>query len=229
MGLENNRHVIIAAGGRGSRFNSELPKQFLELSGSPILMRTLETFANAQNKINIILVLPSEHFALWREMCAIHNFSVHHTIAEGGSTRFQSVKSGLAQIENTKGLVAVHDGVRPIVCESLIEKVFNEAFSHGNAVPVVPVVDSLRKVEGKKNFPVPREEFRIVQTPQCFQTAILKEAFKQTESAAFTDEASVVEAFGESINLVAGDPINIKITNPADLIIAESCLSGILS
>ena len=103
MGLKNKRHVIIAAGGSGSRFNSELPKQFLDLSGSPILMRTLETFANAQHGINIILVLPSEHLALWREMCAIHNFSVQHKIAVGGSTRYQSVKNGLAQIENKKG------------------------------------------------------------------------------------------------------------------------------
>ncbi len=224
MGEENMRHVIIAAGGSGSRFNSELPKQFLELSGSPILIRTVAAFANCHEELNIILVLPSEHLALWQEMCSVHNFSVQHKVAVGGPTRFQSVKSGLEQIENTKGLVAIHDGVRPIVSASLIKKVFHEAAAHGNAVPVIPMVDSLRKIQGEKNFPVPREEYRIIQTPQCFQTGVLKNAFNQAESPSFTDEASVVEALGESIHLVAGEPINIKITNPTDLIIAESCL-----
>jgi len=226
MDLNKKRYVIIAAGGSGSRFNSELPKQFLKLSGTPILMRTLLAFANTKEKINIVLVLPKEHISIWQEMCAIHKFSIPHTIVEGGSTRFQSVKRGLDNIENTNGLVAVHDGVRPIIRKSLIDKVFNEAAIKGNAIPIIPVVDSIRMLEREKNFPVDREKIRIVQTPQCFNLALLKEAFNQKESPSFNDEASVVESLGEPINLIIGDSMNIKITRPEDLLIAESYLSS---
>ena len=149
-------------------------------------------------------------------------------VVMGGETRFNSVKNGLDAITDEEGLVAIHDGVRPLIGKELIHRVFHAAEENGNAIPVVSVNDSLRKIEGEDNSPVNRDDFKIVQTPQCFELSVIKRAFNQSFSPAFTDEASVVESAGETIHLVEGERINIKITTPADLLIAESFYKGSL-
>ncbi|MBL4577474.1 MAG: 2-C-methyl-D-erythritol 4-phosphate cytidylyltransferase, partial [Flavobacteriales bacterium] len=169
MSFHTHSYVIIAAGGSGSRFNSDLPKQFVELQGVPILMRTIDVFKRAIPKIEVILVLPGEHVYLWDHLRKKHEFELRHTVVTGGDTRFNSVKNGLSLIESAEGLVAIHDGVRPLVSKELIKSVFNAAEEEGNAVPVINVNDSLRKVDGTQNTPVNRNDFRIVQTPQCFE------------------------------------------------------------
>jgi len=228
MSYTSPKYVIIAAGGGGSRFNSSLPKQFVELEGIPMLMRTIEAFNLAIPKIQVIVVLPSEHIYLWEDLRKKYKLDISHQVVTGGETRFNSVKNGLAAIEDDEGFVAIHDGVRPLVSKDLIKRIFNAAEEKGNAIPVVNVTDSLRKVNGDANAPVNRDEFRVVQTPQCFELSSIKKSFNQPYSTEFTDEASVVESSGESINLVEGEPINIKITTPADLLIAESFYKGSL-
>jgi len=223
------RYVIIAAGGSGSRFNSDLPKQFVELEGVPMLMRTIEAFTQAIPEINVILVLPKEHLSLWEELKKKYDLDIEHTAIEGGDNRFNSVKNGLNAVEAKEGLVAIHDGVRPLASKELINNVFETAGQKGNAVPVIAVNDSLRKVEGDENAPVNREDFRIVQTPQCFEITALMKAFNQAYSPNFTDEASVVESIGEPIHLIQGETINIKITTTSDLLIAESFFKGSLT
>ena len=226
MSFHTHSYVIIAAGGSGSRFNSDLPKQFVELQGVPILMRTIDVFKRAIPKIEVILVLPGEHVYLWDHLRKKHEFEPRHTVVTGGDTRFNSVKNGLSLIESAEGLVAIHDGVRPLVSKELIKSVFNAAEEEGNAVPVINVNDSLRKVDGTQNTPVNRNDFRIVQTPQCFELEIIKKSFNQAYSPGFTDEASVVESIGETIHLIQGEASNIKITTPSDLLIAESFFKG---
>lgn len=226
MSFHTHSYVIIAAGGSGSRFNSDLPKQFVELQGVPILMRTIDVFKRAIPKIEVILVLPGEHVYLWDHLRKKHEFEPRHTVVTGGDTRFNSVKNGLSLIESAEGLVAIHDGVRPLVSKELIKSVFNAAEEEGNAVPVINVNDSLRKVDGTQNTPVNRNDFRIVQTPQCFELEIIKKSFNQPYSPGFTDEASVVESIGETIHLIQGEASNIKITTPSDLLIAESFFKG---
>jgi len=222
------RYVIIAAGGSGSRFNSSLPKQFVELESIPMLMRTMEAFDQAISNINVILVLPTEHLHLWDELGKKYKFEIPHQVVSGGETRFNSVKNGLNAIGDEEGFVAIHDGVRPLISKELISNAFNAAETNGNAIPVINVNDSLRKVDGDLSVPVNRDDFRVVQTPQCFALSVIKKSFKQSYSPEFTDEASVVESTGEVIHLIQGESINIKITTPADLLIAESFYKGSL-
>lgn len=223
------RYVIIAAGGSGSRFNSNLPKQFVELEGVPMLIRTMEAFDQAIPNIRVILVLPAEHVHLWDELGKNYNLEISHEVVTGGETRFNSVKNGLDVIDDEEGFIAIHDGVRPLISKKLIRDAFKAAESNGNAIPVINVNDSLRKVDGDLNMPVNRGDFRVVQTPQCFALSVIKKSFKQSYSPGFTDEASVVESSGEVIHLIQGEPINIKITTPADLLIAEAFYKGSLS
>jgi len=223
------RYVIIAAGGSGSRFNSSLPKQFVELEGIPMLMRTMEAFNQAIQNIRVILVLPSEHVHLWDELGKKYSFEIPHQVITGGETRFNSVKNGLDAIGDEEGFVAIHDGVRPLISKELIRNAFNAAITNGNAIPVINVNDSLRKVDGDLSAPVNRDDFRVVQTPQCFALSVIKKSFQQSYSPEFTDEASVIESGGEVIHLIQGEPMNIKITTPADLLIAESFYKGSLS
>lgn len=222
------RYVIIAAGGSGSRFNSSLPKQFVELEGIPMLMRTIEAFDQAISNIQVILVLPTEHVHLWAELQKKYQFNISHQVITGGETRFNSVKNGLDAIGDEEGFVAIHDGVRPLISKELISNAFNAAETNGNAIPVINVNDSLRKVDGDLNTPVNRDDFRVVQTPQCFALSIIKKSFEQSYTPEFMDEASVVESTGEAIHLIQGESINIKITTPADLLIAESFYKGSL-
>ena len=217
--------VIIVAGGKGLRMGADLPKQFLTIGGRPVLMHTLEAFERAIPGIRIILVLPVDHQPFWRDLCCQHSFTLPHTIATGGPTRFHSVLNGLKTIDPDECLlVAVHDGVRPFVSEDVIRRTFEAARDQGAAVPVIPVVETLRQLSPSRT--VDRSLFRLVQTPQTFQLPLLLKAYDQPYRDTFTDDASVVEALGHPITLVEGNRENIKITTPFDLTIAEALLRG---
>lgn len=217
-------YAIIVAGGKGMRMGKDLPKQFLPIDGTPILMHTLQAFYDYDPSITLIVVLPSDQQAYWSKLCGDYHFTIPHVVVSGGETRFHSVKNGLACVKG-EGLVAVHDGVRPFVHRDTIDRCFALAQESGTAVPVVEVVDSLREVEDNGSKAVPRSNYRIVQTPQVFDISLLKEAYEQPYTADFTDDASVVEAFGRKISLTEGNRENIKITSPFDLVIAEAFLN----
>lgn len=220
-----NLYSIIVAGGRGSRMGSELPKQFLPIGGKPVLMHTLEAFYNYNAQVQLILALPVDQQTYWAQLCSEHHFTIPLQVVDGGETRFHSVLHALSFVEGD-GLVAVHDGVRPFVHPDTIDRCFASAFEHGAAIPVVDVVDSMRKVSGETSKAVSRADYRLVQTPQVFDITLLKDAYHQPYQPSFTDDASVVEAFGHDIALTAGNRENIKITTPFDLIIAEALLAS---
>ncbi len=216
------KYAIIVAGGSGTRMQSELPKQFLQLNGKPILMHTIEAFRF--DDIAITLVLPKEQLEYWKELCSTHNFNTHHKVVEGGETRFQSVKNGLNSIEGHEGIVAIHDGVRPLINQLIISESFKQAEAMGCAITSVPLKDSLREVTLTSNHSVDRSDFRLIQTPQTFQLALIKKTFDAPYQSTFTDDASVFENSGHTIHLIEGDYKNIKITTPEDLLVAESFL-----
>ena len=217
------KYIIIVAGGSGIRMNSTIPKQFIELQGRPILMHTIEKFANTISDIEIIVVLAKQLSDEWKQLCIKHKFTIPHQLTDGGETRFHSVNNGLALVPETC-LVGVHDAARPLVNKQTIIKAFETAEQKGNASPAIPVSESIREVEGEKNKAVDRNNYFIIQTPQCFQTNLLKKAFLQTYRPEFTDDASVLEAMGEKINLIEGNLENIKITTSQDLLIAEALM-----
>ena len=217
------KFVVIVAGGNGSRMKELVPKQFIELQDRPILMRTFDAFYNYDSQIEFILVLPKNQVEYWDELCKKHNFSKKYKLAYGGETRFHSVKNGLDLI-NEMGVVFIHDGVRPLVSVLTLQNCYTTTTEKGNALPVISVPESVRFVNRKGNSSVDRTKYFLVQTPQTFKTEIIKSAFKQNYSDKFTDDASVLESIGISINLVEGNRENIKITYPEDLIIAKSFL-----
>ena len=221
-----DRYALIVAGGAGRRMGSAIPKQFLELAGKPVLMRTAERFYAFDPSIRIIIVLPREQFAYWNELVILHSFSLKHSLAEGGPSRFESVRNGLALVEDDS-LVAIHDGVRPLVSTATIGNCFATAAEYGNAIPSVSPADSVRMVTGAGNMPVNRQFLRLIQTPQVFNARLIKGAYTAEFNPEFTDDAMVLEKTGEEIRLVKGNRENIKITNPEDLIIAETLLSSV--
>ena len=216
-------YVIIVAGGKGLRMGGEVPKQFLPIGGLPVLMRTMMRFREYSTSLQIILVLPKDQQDYWRGLCAAHQFNMDYLLADGGRTRFHSVQNGLALIPaDAAGVVGVHDGVRPFVAVDVIRRCYDMARTMKAVIPVVPVVETLRHItEGTK----PRDEYRLVQTPQVFDLDTLREANKQPYRDSFTDDASVVESNGTQVVLVDGNRENIKITTPGDLLIAEALLS----
>lgn len=218
------KYVIIVAGGSGTRMKSDIPKQFIDIGGKPILMHTIEAYLSAFTSLKLILVLPEIQVPFWRGLCEIHKFSVQHKIVNGGKSRFQSVKNGLNAISGS-GLVAIHDGVRPFISTEIIKESFKVAAEKGNAVTSIPLKDSIRFVDGENNKVVERSNYQLIQTPQTFKIELIKKAFKTKEEAAFTDDASVLERLGEKINLIAGDYKNIKITTSEDLIMANAILN----
>lgn len=220
------RYAIIVAGGKGLRMGGDLPKQFIPIEGRPVLMRTLDTFHACDESIQIILVLPRDHQDYWRELCAQYQFAVPHRIADGGVTRFHSVQSGLSLVDAPEALVAVHDGVRPFVSHEVISRCYAEAEAHGAVVPVIPVVETVRQLTGEGSVTVDRNAYRLVQTPQTFRATLLRRAYEQPYTDAFTDDASVVEAFGEAVTLVDGNRENIKLTTPFDLIVAKALVDS---
>jgi len=215
--------ALIVAGGKGERMNANIPKQFLEIQGKPILMHTLEAFYRFDVTIQLILVLPSVQIEFWDGLCKKHAFTLPHQIIEGGNARFYSVKNGL-DIITKPSLVAVHDGVRPLVSLETIAHCFEAAEKFDAAIPVVDLVDSIRHITKTGSQSVDRNLYKLVQTPQVFDSKLLKEAYEQDFSPLFTDDASVIEALGKPIHLVEGNRENIKITTEFDLRIAETLL-----
>ena len=215
-------YIIIVAGGKGLRMGSDIPKQFLPIGGKPVLMRTLERFRAYSSELQIILVLPEAQQDFWRQLCEEYHFDVEHQIANGGQTRFHSVQNGLALVpDDAEGVVGVHDGVRPFPSIEVIRNCYETARTAKAVIPVIPVVETVRHLEGDKSVTVPRGDYRLVQTPQTFDIQLLKAANKQPYNDGFTDDASVVESYGHAITLVEGNRENIKITTPYDLKIAE--------
>ena len=258
-------YAIILGGGKGLRMGADVPKQFIEIGGLPILMRTImrfreyESWAKSNHNptrytlhatLKIILVLPKNQQDYWHRLCQKHHFTEDYQIADGGSERFFSIKNALALIpDDAQGVVAVHDGVRPFPSVEVIARCFETARQTGTAVPVIPVVETLRHITSPQGgieggFTVPRSEYRLVQTPQAFDIQLHKAAYRQPFNDGFTDDASVVEAYWNevqdcnqdpalreehsvgSISLVEGNRENIKITTPFDLIVAEALVSG---
>ena len=218
-------YIIIVAGGKGLRMGSDIPKQFLPVCGLPVLMRTIRRFREYSADINIILVLPKAQQAYWQSLCKEYHFDERYSIADGGETRFHSVNNGLALIPNdAEGVVGVHDGVRPFPSIDVIARCYETARHQGAVIPVIPVVETVRHLEGDNSKTVSRDEYRLVQTPQTFDIQLLKRAYRQQFTPMFTDDASVVEALGDTITLVEGNRENIKITTPFDLKIAEAIL-----
>lgn len=219
-------YIIIVAGGKGLRMGGDLPKQFLPLDGKPVLMHTIERFRQYSEHIEIILVLPRQQQDYWRQLCLKHSFTVRHRIVDGGDTRYNSSQNGLAAVpDDADGVVGIHDGVRPFVSTEVIGRTFEAARKHGAAIPVMPVTDTLRLVTpGDGGHNVQRNDYRTVQTPQAFDIQLLKQAFKQPYSDAFTDDASVVEATGHSVAMVDGNRENIKLTTPFDMAVAKAIM-----
>ena len=228
-------YVIIVAGGKGLRMGSDIPKQFLPIGGKPVLMRTLERFREYSAELQIILVLPEAQQEYWNELCNRYDFQVEYQLANGGETRFHSVQNGLALIpDDAEGVVGVHDGVRPFPSIEVIRNCYETARTTKAVIPVIPVVETLRHLLNKhctmhnaqSSETVPRNEYRLVQTPQTFDIQLLKAANRQPYNDGFTDDASVVESYGHDITLVEGNRENIKITTPYDLVIAECILQN---
>ena len=216
-------YVIIVAGGKGLRMGSDIPKQFLPIAGKPVLMRTLERFREYSADLQIILVLPEAQQDYWQELCRQYGFQVGYRLANGGQTRFHSVQNGLALVpDDAEGVVGVHDGVRPFPSIEVIRNCYATARTAKAVIPVIPVVETVRHLEGKGSVTVPRGDYRLVQTPQTFDIQLLKSANRQPYNDGFTDDASVVESYGHEITLVEGNRENIKITTPYDIVVAEA-------
>ena len=215
-------YVIIVAGGKGLRMGSDIPKQFLPIGGKPVLMRTLERFRAYDKDLKIILILPEAQQDYWQGLCKEYGFQVEYQLANGGQTRFHSVQNGLALIpDDAEGVVGVHDGVRPFPSIDVIRNCYATAREKKAVIPVIPVVETVRHLEGEGSVTVPRGDYRLVQTPQTFDIQLLKAANRQPYNDGFTDDASVVEGYGHEITLVEGNRENIKITTPYDMKIAE--------
>lgn len=205
------------------RMKNKVPKQFLMLYGQPVVMHSIRVFYRYDPSVRIILVLPEEFIENWKLLCKKHAFMVLHEIKPGGENRFESVKKGIDDIPDDC-LVAIHDGVRPLVSIHTIDNCFKEALKSGNAVPCMEIPETLRRIESHGNIQVDREKHRLIQTPQVFKGSVLKSAYNQENHKYFTDDASVVESLGYEINLVKGNAENIKITREHDLIIAEAIM-----
>lgn len=219
-------YTIIVAGGSGIRMNASIPKQFLELNGLPILMHTVKAFYTYNNDMRIILVLPEHDIPYWEKLCEGHAFKIPLAVVKGGATRFESVRNGLMHIKNSQGVVSVHDGVRPLVSQRLIHESFSTAIEKGSAVAAIALKDSIRKVTTDGNEAVDRAAYRLVQTPQVFLLPVIKSAYKAAKHSNFTDDATVVESSGHTIQLIEGEGQNIKITTPEDLLVAEHLLKS---
>ncbi|MDB5287396.1 MAG: 2-C-methyl-D-erythritol 4-phosphate cytidylyltransferase [Mucilaginibacter sp.] len=218
-------YAIIVAGGTGTRMQSTLPKQFSLLCGKPVLMHTIAAFYNSKSSPLIVLVLHADYHDLWKQLCSNHHFTIQHALIAGGQTRFHSVKNAVDLILDNNVLIAVHDAVRPLVTGAIIEEAYQCAAENGTAVTAVKSRDSIRKLNGIISTSLNRDEIYLVQTPQTFQSALLKKAYNQPYNPNFTDDASVVEYAGTQITLIEGNYSNIKITFPEDIIVAEALIN----
>ena len=217
-------YAIIVGGGSGSRMQSDVPKQFMLLNGKPILMHTIESFYYSDFKPEIILVLNVDFITYWEQLCEKYNFLIPHTLIKGGLQRFHSVKNGIKAIKEDS-VIAIHDAVRPLASNELICRSFKEAEESGNAIVAIKSKDSVRQQKGNTSLSLNRDEIYLIQTPQTFQFELLNTAYKQEYSNEFTDDASVVERTGITLNLIEGESKNLKITFPEDLSLAEFYLS----
>lgn len=217
----NKRFALIVAGGSGTRMKSAVPKQFMPMNGRPVLMHSIERFFAYDPSIEVLVVLPASQFDLWHLLCEKHGFALTHRLVAGGNVRFESVKNGLAAID-ADGIVAIHDGVRPLVSNDTIDRCFKVTAEKGNATAALPIVETIRKVDGEQNEPVDRSHFVGIQTPQTFRVSEIKEAYLQPYDPAFTDDSMVLERWGRKIFLVDGNRENIKITHLSDLVMAEA-------
>lgn len=218
------KYALIVAGGAGTRMKTDLPKQFLLLDNLPVLMHTIEQFYQFDNSLEIIIVLPAYQIDFWEELCNQHKFSIIHKVTEGGKSRYHSVCNGLKLVEEN-GLVAVHDGVRPLISKEIIATSFDVAEKQGSAIAAVTLMDSIRKKTASSTESKNRADYFLVQTPQTFQASLLKDAYSKTETnSEFTDDASVFEASQGEVTLIEGEYKNLKITTPEDLVIAQALL-----
>lgn len=217
--------VIIVAGGQGTRMGTAVPKQFLDLNGKPVLYHTINAFVTAFPEAHIVLVLPEQQISYAQMVLQSFPNRIDLTIVSGGKTRFHSVRNGLKDIPED-AIVMIQDGVRPLVSPELIQRCHQQAISTGSAIPAISVADSMRIVKNDASEPVDRSSLRIIQTPQTFKASILLPAMQQPYSETFTDEATVVEAFGQKVHLVEGERSNIKITTPEDMLIATALLKA---
>jgi len=223
--MNSSEYALIVAGGKGTRIKSDVPKQFLELNGLPVLMHTIAAFYRYSENINVIVVIPESDFAIWENLCIKHSFQKPVALQKGGDTRFQSVKNGLAQISGD-GLVAIHDGVRPLVHEDIIGASFRLAAVHQSAVASVRLKESIRITDQDTTRSADRSRFRLIQTPQTFRVELIRKAYESKEDPSLTDDASVAERAGHLISLFEGSYENIKITTPEDLVVAEALLKN---
>jgi len=221
--MQYREYALIVAGGKGIRIKSRIPKQFIELAGKPVLMHTIDAFLSYSSGLHVILVLPPDDFDTWQHLCAQYGFERNITLQSGGDTRFQSVKNGLKKIEG-EGLVAIHDGVRPLISPDIIGASFRLAAVHQSAVAAVRLKESIRITDQDNTRAADRSRFRLIQTPQTFLVSAIRKAYEQKEEAGFTDDASVAERSGLVISLFEGSYENIKITTPDDLVVAEALL-----
>lgn len=223
--------IVVVAGGSGSRMGAAMPKQFLQIAGRAVLVRTIERMREALREAEIVVVLPEAHVELWRECYEKSECKVEHSIALGGATRFDSVQSGIAALSDDCSLIAVHDGVRPMLSAEMIRRGVECAAENGAAVPVIAVVDSIREVDSEGSHAVDRSRLRAVQTPQVFRAALLREAYEAIgarleDRSKATDDASVVEMAGYKVALYEGESQNLKLTTPTDLSVAEVILAN---
>lgn len=226
MSTSSQLAVVIVAGGKGLRLGADVPKQFLPLAEKPMLMRTIEKFFAFDNQMQIVVVLHKDYFIYWKELCVKNDFNISCELVEGGSTRFESVKKGLAKIPDYK-IVAIHDAARPLVTKTLIEQCYH--YAEVNQCGIVPVVDeknSLRQIKGTLHEPLDRTHIKIVQTPQTFPAHLIKEAYKTDYTSHFTDDATVAESHGVTVQLIEGEDSNIKITTSIDMDFASFLLNG---
>lgn len=219
------QYLILVAGGTGTRMQKDVPKQFVKLNGKEIIIRAIEKFISYNKALRIIIAVHENYLDHLKELLKHYNL-LNITVVAGGKTRYHSVKNGLDLINENDGIIGVHDAARPLVSELTIRTCYEVAAAKGNAVPCMPVYESIRELINEKNHSVKRNNFRIIQTPQCFLVSQLKKAFELPYNENFTDDASVVEASGIDINLVSGNEENIKITLPKDLLIAKIFLEN---
>lgn len=221
-----SKYIIIVSGGAGSRMNNALPKQFHQLNDFPILMHSIKAFYKNDTSIKIVLVINEAHYKIWEDLCIKHSFNIPYTLVNGGQTRFHSVKNGLEFIFNqeislTKVLIGIHDGVRPLISQDVINRAYSTAEEKGSAIPAIQSKDSVRISDTNGgNKVIDRGSVLLVQTPQVFKASLLYKAYKHEFEESFTDDASVIEKSGYPIHIIEGDIRNIKITYPTDIDIA---------
>ncbi len=220
-----NLSVIITAGGVGKRFSSEVPKQFLSLMGTPVLMRTLNSFFNWNPMNEIILTLPTEWISYWEKLVKKHDFKIPHRIVDGGNERYHSIKNALDMCSGD--FVMIHDGVRPLVDKGTLNRCLDALKNNKAVVPYIEIKDSIRKLIGANSVSRDRKNYVVVQTPQCFDLKLIHRAYQGEYQEVFTDDASVAENNGLEIYLVKGNEENLKITTPIDFKIAESLIKKV--